>query len=55
VLEEVLLVNLVEVGNVLVAVQLLRCFQPVVVVVLGTGLCAAEYLVRVAMNPMLWF
>jgi len=55
VLEEVLLVDLVEVGDVLAAVQLLGCFRSVVVVVLRTWLAVAEGFVRVAMNLMPWF
>jgi len=53
VLEEVLLVDLVEVGDVLAAVQLLGCFRSVGS--LGVGLVVAEYLVWVEMNLMLWF
>ena len=53
VLEVVLLVDLVQVGDVQPAVQLLGCFQAVVA--LGVGLVVAEDLVWVEMNPMLWF
>jgi len=53
VLEEVLLVDLVEVGDVLAAVQLLGCFR--LVGSLGVGLVVAKYLVCVEMNLMLWF
>jgi len=55
VLEEVLLVDLVEVGDVLAAVQLLGCFRPVVVVVLGIWLAVAKDLVQVELILMLWF
>ena len=55
VLEEVLLVDLVGVGDVLAAVQLLECFRSVVVVVLRTWLAVAEGFVRVAINLMPWF
>ena len=53
VLEAVLLVDLVQVGDVQPVVQFLGCFQWVVVP--GVGLVVAEYLVWVEMNPMLWF
>jgi len=53
VLEAVLLVDLVLVGDVQPVVQFLGCFR--LVVVLGVGLVVAEYLVWVEMNPMLWF
>jgi len=53
VLEAVLLVDLVQVGDVQPVVQFLGCFWSVVM--LGVGLVVAEYLVRVEMNLMLWF
>ena len=53
VLEVVLLVDLVQVGDVQPAVQLLGCFQAVVAP--KAVLVVAECLVRVEMDPMLWF
>jgi len=53
VLEAVLLVDLVQVGDVQLAVQLLGCFW--MVVVPGVGLVVAEDLVQVEGNPMSWF
>ena len=52
-LEEVLLVDLVQVGDVQPAVQLLGCFR--MVVALGAGLVVAEDLVWVEMNLVPWF
>ena len=53
VLEVVLLVDLVQVGDVQPAVQLLGCFRAVVAP--GVGLVVAEDLVWVEMNSTLWF
>ena len=53
VLEVVLLVDLVQVGDVQPAVQLLGCFRTVVAP--EAGLAVAEDLVWVEMNPTLWF
>jgi len=53
VLEVVLLLDLVQVGDVQPAVQLLGCFRTVVAP--GVGLGVTEDLVWVEMNPMLWF
>ena len=53
VLEVVLLVDLVQVGDVQLAVQFLGCFW--LVAALGVGLTMAECLMWVELNPMLWF